>query len=278
VNSSQVKVMEAVKRRYWGLMMVGLLLALTLLGLFFTPYDPNAVNIAARFQPPDREHLLGTDHFGRDVLSRILWGARISLAVGIAAVCLGAAAGVFLGSAAGFFGGWWDELLMRLSTALQALPSILLALLFAAVWSPGVPVVLWGIALGNIPSFLRVTRNQVLSIKERPYVEAARALGAGDLRIVLRHIFPNLRDALLVQFSVSLAGAILAEASLSYLGVGIQPPDPSWGRMLREAQPYGSLAPWLVLVPGLFIAFAVVGFNLLGDTWILGRERVYKGE
>jgi len=151
-------------------------------------------------------------------------------------------------------------------------------LLFAAIWSPGVPVVVWGIALGNIPSFLRVTRNQVLSIKQRPYVEAARALGAGDLRIMLRHILPNLRGALLVQLSVSLAGAILAEASLSYLGVGIQPPDPSWGRMLREAQPYGSLAPWLVLAPGLFIALAVIGFNLLGDNWILGRERVAKGE
>jgi peptide/nickel transport system permease protein len=139
-------------------------------------------------------------------------------------------------------------------------------------------VVLWAIALGNIPIFLRVARNQALSIKERPYVEAARALGASDLRLVLRHILPNLQGALLVQFSISLAGAILVEASLSYLGVGIQPPDPSWGRMLREAQAYGSLAPGLVLVPGLFIALAVVGFNLLGDNWVFSREQLYKRE
>lgn len=273
-----MKVKTTMNSRSWGRILVGFMLAFTILGWVYTPHDPNQISIAKRFQPPSGEHPLGTDHFGRDVLSRILWGARISLAVGVAAVCLGAAAGVALGLAAGFFGGWWDELLMRLSTSLQALPSILLALLFAAIWSPGVPVVVWGIALGNIPSFLRVTRNQVLSIKQRPYVEAARALGAGDLRIMLRHILPNLRGALLVQLSVSLAGAILAEASLSYLGVGIQPPDPSWGRMLQEAQPYGSLAPWLVLAPGLFIALAVIGFNLLGDNWILGRERVAKGE
>lgn len=267
-----------VRRRRWGIFLVGTLLALTVLGWFYTPYDPNETRVVERFQPPGWPHLLGTDHFGRDVFSRILWGARVSLAVGTAAVCLGALVGVALGLAAGYFGGFWDELLMRVGTALQALPSILLALLFATIWSPGVPVVLWGIALGNIPSFLRVTRSQVLSIKERPYVEAARALGASDLRIVLRHILPNVGSALLVQFSVSLAGAILAEASLSYLGVGLQPPHPSWGRMLREAQAFGSLAPWLVLAPGLFIAAAVVGFNLLGDNWILGRERLYKGE
>lgn len=268
----------SVNSRKWGFCLVGLLVALTVLGWFYTPYDPNETKVTQRFQPPSWQHLLGTDHFGRDVFSRILWGARISLAVGVAAVCLGALVGVALGLAAGFFGGWWDELLMRLGTSLQALPSILFSLLLATIWSPGVPVVLWGIALGNIPSFLRVTRSQVLSIKQQPYVEAARALGAGDLRIILRHIFPNLRAALLVQFSVSLAGAILAESSLSYLGVGIQPPNPSWGRMLREAQSYGSLAPWLVLAPGAFIALAVVAFNLLGDNWILGREQYSKGE
>ena len=155
---------------------------------------------------------------------------------------------------------------MRLSTALQAFPSILLALLLAAVWEPGVQAVLWAVAIGNIPSFLRLTRSQVLSIKKRPYVEAARALGARDRRIMLRHVIPNLADALWVQFSVSLAGAILVEASLSYLGVGVQPPVPSWGRMLREAWP----VPWVVLVPGFFIATAVIGFNLLGDGWIFG--------
>jgi peptide/nickel transport system permease protein len=166
---------------------------------------------------------------------------------------------------------------MRVSTALQAFPSILLALLFATVWEPGIQVILWSVTIGNIPNFLRLTRSQVLSIKKRPFIEAARALGARDWRIMLRHVLPNLKDALLVQFTVSLAGAILLEASLSYLGVGIQPPSPSWGRMLREAQNYASLAPW-TLFPGLFIAVTVIGFNLLGDTWIFRREAVLKRE
>lgn len=265
-------------RRRVGALLVGLIFAAAFVGYFYTPHDPNQVQILLRFQAPSWEHPLGTDHFGRDVLSRILVGARISLLVGTAAVLLGALVGIALGFLAGYRGGALDELIMRFSTALQALPSILLALLFAAVWTPGVPVLLWAIALGNIPSFLRLTRAQVLSLKTRPFVEAARALGAGDLRIMVRHLLPNLGESLLVQFSVNLAGAVLAEASLSYLGVGIQPPAPSWGRMLREAQGYASLAPWLVLVPGLFIAAAVIGFNLLGENWILRREQIFKGE
>ena len=264
--------------RKLGLLLIGFILALTILGWFYTPYDPNATFVLEKFTPPGRDHLFGTDHFGRDVLSRILAGGRISLLIGISAVALGSAAGISLGVTSGFRGGLWDEALMRLSTALQAFPSILLALLLAAVWEPGVQAVLWAVAIGNIPSFLRLTRSQVLSIKKRPYVEAARALGARDRRIMLRHVIPNLADALWVQFSVSLAGAILVEASLSYLGVGVQPPVPSWGRMLREAQPYASLAPWVVLVPGFFIATAVIGFNLLGDGWIFRREDSVKGE
>lgn len=264
--------------RKWGIMLIGLVLALTILGYFYTPYDPDATSIVERFSSPGRQHLLGTDHFGRDVLSRILVGGRISLLIGVSAVALGSALGICLGLVAGFRGGVWEETLMRLSTALQAFPSILLALLLATIWEPGVQVVLWSITIGNIPNFLRLTRSQVLSIKARPYVEAARALGAGDLRIMLRHVIPNLADALVVQFTVSLAGAILVEASLSYLGVGIQPPAPSWGRMLREAQSYASLAPWVVLAPGLFIAVTVIGFNLLGDGWIFRREDALRGE
>lgn len=265
-------------RRRWGSILVGFIFLITILGFFYTPYDPQQVQIIKRFTPPSLEHPLGTDHFGRDVLSRILVGGRVSLLVGTVAVLLGGVIGSFLGLAAGFLGKIWDELFMRISTTFQALPSILLAMLLATILSPGVNVVLWAIVVGNIPSFLRLTRNQVLSIKERPYVEAARALGASDRRIIARHILPNLRDALLVQFSVNLAGAILVEASLSYLGVGIQPPQPSWGRMLREAQSFGALAPWLVLVPGLFIALTVIGFNLLGDNWIFSREHLVKGE
>lgn len=265
-------------RHRWGIILVGLIFITTILGFFYTPYEPSQMQIARRFNSPSLEHLLGTDQFGRDVLSRILVGGRVSLLVGIAGVFLGSVIGITMGLAAGFTNGFWDELFMRTSTTFQALPSILLALLLATIWGPGVRVLLWAIVVGNIPSFLRLTRNQVLSLKKRPYVEAARALGASDFRILLRHLVPNLRDALLVQFSVNLAGAILVEASLSYLGVGIQPPDPSWGRMLREAQSYGSLAPWLVLAPGVFIALTVIGFNLLGDNWVFRREHILKGE
>jgi peptide/nickel transport system permease protein len=259
-------------KRRWGAVMIGIILALTVLGYFYTPYDPNEVRIAQRFAPPSLRHPFGTDHFGRDVLSRILVGGGVSLVIGLAAVSLGSACGVTLGLLAGFRGGFGDELFMRISTALQAFPSILWALLLASVWEPGIPVLVCSITIGNIPNFLRVTRSQVLSIRKRPYVEAARALGLSDLRIMVRHIVPNLLDALMVQFTVSLAGAILVEASLSYLGIGLQPPYPSWGRILREAQPHADLAPWLVLVPGLFIAITVIGFNLLGDNWIFGRE------
>lgn len=264
--------------RKWGIVLLGLIFALTILGYIYTPYDPGEVHIMERFEPPGKKHFLGTDHFGRDVFSRIIVGGRISLLIGIMAVTVGSVIGTGLGLLAGFRGGIWEEAIMRFSTALQAFPSILLALLFATIWEPGTGVVLWSITIGNIPSFLRLTRSQVLSIKKRPYVEAARALGVRDGRIMLRHIIPNLHDALLVQFTVSLAGAILVEASLSYLGVGVQPPVPSWGRMLREAQAYASLAPWVVLVPGLFIAVTVVGFNLLGDSSIFGREEMLKGE
>lgn len=261
------------EKRKWGMVLIGLIVILTILGYFYTPFEPSEMRIAQRFAPPSLKHPFGTDHFGRDVLSRILVGGRVSLVIGGVAVSMGALLGTILGLLSGFRGGVWDEFLMRVSTALQALPSILLALLLAAIGDPGPKVVLWAIAIGNVPNFLRLTRSQVLSIKTRPYVEAARGLGATDLRIMFHHIIPNLRNALLVQFSVSLAGAVLVEASLSYIGVGVQPPDPSWGRMLREAQAYASLAPWVVLIPGLFIVLTVIGFNLLGDTWIFKEGR-----
>ncbi len=262
----------------WGMTLIGLVVVFLIIGYIYTPYDPNEVQISKRFKAPSLEHPLGTDHFGRDVASRILVGGRISFLIGIVAVSSGATLGTALGLLAGFYGGVWDELFMRISTALQALPSILLALLLATIWEPGVRVVLWSITVGNIPAFLRLARNQMLSLKKRPFIEAARATGARDLRIIFYHMIPNVRDALLVQFTVSLAGAILVEASLSFLGVGIQPPFPSWGRMLREAQAYASLAPWVVLVPGFFIAITVIGFNLLGDNWIFRREEVFKRE
>ncbi|HHY14643.1 MAG TPA: ABC transporter permease [Firmicutes bacterium] len=258
-------------KRRWGTLILGIIFFLTAASFFYTPFRPEQIELAERLQPPSGRHLFGTDHLGRDIFSRVLVGGRASLLIGVGAVCLGAAAGIVLGLAAGYGGGLADELAMRGSDGLQSLPSLLLALLLATIWRPGSAVILWAVAVGNIPIFLRLTRNQVLSIKARPYIEAARSVGAGDGQILRRHILPNIGDALVVQFSVSLAGAILVEASLSYLGVGIQPPRPSWGRMLREAQAYAAPAPWLVIVPGLAIALTVIGFNLLGDGWIGGR-------
>lgn len=258
-------------KRNWGICLVGLAVLFILSGYLYTPYPPDRIEVAARLQPPSKKHLLGTDHLGRDLLSRILVGGRASLFIGSLAVVAGAFLGLSLGLVAGFWGGLGDELAMRLGDGLQSLPSILLALLLAAVWQPGPQVVLWAVALGNIPVFLRLTRVQVLRIKTLPFVEASRACGVSDGRLIFRHILPNIRDALVVQFSMSLAGAILAEASLSYLGVGIQPPFPSWGRMLREAQSFVSPAPWLVIVPGSAIALLVIGFNFLGDAWIERR-------
>lgn len=258
-------------KRRWGMIILGIIFFLTAASFLYIPYRPEHIQVSARLQPPSRLHLFGTDHLGRDVFSRLLVGGRASLLIGVGAVCFGAIIGIGLGLGAGFSGNLADELAMRGSDGLQSLPSLLLALLLATIWQPGSAVILWAVAVGNIPIFLRLTRNQVLSIKTRPYVEAARSVGASGWRIILRHILPNIKDALVVQFSVSLAGAILAEASLSYLGAGIQPPHPSWGRMLREAQPYASLAPWLVVVPGLAIALTVIGFNFLGDGWINRR-------
>lgn len=261
------------KRNVWGIIAIGLVMFMTLLGYFYTPYDPSQTAVLSRLQPPSLQHPFGTDHFGRDIFSRVLVGGRVSLFCGLASVSMGAAVGVFLGLWSGFHGGFWDEVSMRLSDGLQALPAILLALLLATVWQPGVAVILWSVAIGNVPIFLRLTRTQTLKIKAQPYLEASRALGASDFRMMFCHTLPNLKDALLVQFSLSLAGAILVEASLSYLGVGIQPPQPSWGRMLRDAQSFASLAPWAVLIPGFFIALTIIGFNLLGDSWIHRRYR-----
>jgi peptide/nickel transport system permease protein len=260
-----------VEKRQWGFILVLFVVLITSIGLFYTPFDPTQVRVVDRFQPPSRTHWFGTDNFGRDILSRILVGGRWSLFVGGAAVFLGSTLGVFFGSIAGLGGKGWDEAFMRIADGLYALPSILIALLLATIWGPGRNTVLISIAVGNIPVFMRLTRSHILKVKEEPYIEAARALGASEFRILFRHILPNIKDTLLVQVSVSLAGAILAEASLSYLGVGIQPPDPSWGRMLRDAQPFAHLAPWTVIAPGLLIAVTVLGFNLMGDELIERR-------
>lgn len=248
-----------------GSLLVALMLLTTLIGLFYTPHPPNQMNIEQRLEGPTLQHPLGTDNYGRDILSRIMVGGRPALQAGAFAVILGMTIGTILGAITGYFGGWIDEALMRLTDGLYALPAILMALLAATILGPGQTSILVAVALANIPIFSRLTRTLFLSLREREYVAAARAMGSKNWRIVFVHILPNCMPTLFVQASVSFAAAVLAEASLSYLGLGTQIPYASWGRMLREAQAFASLAPWAAVFPGLAIALTVLGFNRLGD-------------
>jgi peptide/nickel transport system permease protein len=235
------------------------------LSLVYTPRDPLEMRVAVRLQPPSAAHPLGTDQFGRDLLSRIMRGARASLLVGAVSVAIGMGLGVVLGMVGGYFGGWLDETVMRLMDAVYGFPAVLSALLITAVFGPGVVMSMVAVGVVSIPIFARLTRGSFLSLREREFVLAARALGAGDATIIGRHILPNTLSPLIVQATISFPVAILAEAALSYLGLGTQPPNPSWGLMLRDAQNFLALSPWYALFPGSAIALAVLGFNLLGD-------------
>ncbi len=249
---------------FLGGFLVGLFLLMALAS-FFYPVDPNAPDFLNRLKPPSPGHPLGTDPFGRDLLARLFHGAKNALLVGSLAVGVGFSLGVALGLLAGYLGGLWDGALGLLMETLYALPALLLALLFAALMGPGAPSSMLAVGLSMVPAFFRVARAGALGLRAAPFVEAALALGASRGRILLRHLLPNLLGPLLVQASLAFAAALLAEAALSYLGLGVQPPDPSLGRMLREAQSFLSLSPYPALVPGLALSLAVLGFNLLGD-------------
>jgi len=233
--------------------------------LVYTPRDPLQMDITARLQGPSGAHLLGTDQYGRDLLSRVMRGAAASLVVGAVAVGLAFGIGVGLGMIGGYFGGWLDEALMRLMDALYGFPAVLSALLVTAVFGPGVVISMLAVGAASVPIFARLTRASFLALREHDFVLAARALGSGDWTIIRRHILPNTLSPLIVQATISFPIAILAEAALSYLGLGTQPPHPSWGLMLRDAQSFLALSPWYAVFPGAAIALAVLGFNLLGD-------------
>lgn len=241
-----------------------LALAPVLLGLFWLPHDPLLPG-PHPLAPPSLTHPMGTDWFGRDVLARVMVGGRSSLAVAFLAVALGGAVGTFLGGLAGYAGGVADAALMRLADALLAFPAILTALVLGAVWGPGLTGVATALALFNVPFFARLARAGFVALKGREFVTAARASGAGPWWIVSRHLLPTLASPLLVQATVGLGAALLAEASLSYLRLGVQPPFPAWGRMLREAQEPFALSPWPAVFPGAVLALAVLGLNLIGD-------------
>ena len=248
-----------------GAVIILLLIFFALTGSLLAPYDPNEMDMQDRLSPPGLKHPFGTDDFGRDVLSRVVAGTSISLRVGIIAVGISMIAGVLLGAVSGYYGGWLDEVIMRLMDVLFAFPAILLAIAILAALGPGIGNAMIAIAIVYTPIFARITRGSVLTVREDVFVRAARCVGCRDRRILFLHILPNVLAPIIVETTLSLAFAILAESALSFLGLGTQPPDPSWGRMLSESRGYIQDAPWLGVFPGLAIMFAVMSFNFLGD-------------
>lgn len=249
---------------------VGLLISIVVIlaaifGPTLSPYDPVALNLGDRFQPPSWDHLMGADHLGRDIFSRVLYGARISLQVGIVSVALGTLVGLILGALAGYVGGRLDTAIMALMDAIYAFPAILLALVLVAVFKPGLVTVMTAIAIVRIPIFARTVRGSVLSEREKEYIEASRSVGQRGIFLMTKHILPNITAPLIVVTTTYFATAIVVEASLSFLGLGVPPPAASWGTMLNDGRRYMEMAPHTVIFPGIAISLTVLGFNLLGD-------------
>jgi peptide/nickel transport system permease protein len=248
-----------------GVVLVALIVALSLLSVVFTPFDHNAMNVAPRFSAPSLEHPMGADNFGRDVFSRIIVGGQYTLLVALSTVAGSAAVGVSLGLFVGYAGGIVDDVAMRVMDALSAFPGILLALVTVTVLPTSPFTIVIALLILFVPGFTRITRSSMLQIKERDFVNMAHIMGASHLRTIFLHILPNLLPVLLSAVVIGLSNAILAEVAMSYLGLGIQPPVPSWGRMLAESQGYLFNALWCAVAPGLMIMLTVIGFQFLGE-------------
>ena len=248
-----------------GLVIVAVTVFAALAGPWLSPYDASAQELARRLEPPTLSHPFGLDELGRDILARLLAGARISLLVGLAVVSVSSTVGTLLGSVAGYFGGLVDDVISRLVDVLMAFPGILLAIALVAVLGPSLTNVVIALSVIGWVGYARLVRGQALRARELDFVQAARALGAGPARIVVRHILPSALPAVVVQATLGMAGAIIAEASLSFLGLGVQPPTPSWGTMLDAGRSHLFDAPHLTIFPGLAIALLVLGFNFVGD-------------
>jgi len=249
-----------------GALIVIAFVVIAIFAPFFTDFDPTTTNPRTSLAPPGGDHILGADFMGRDMWSRIVYGARISLMVGIGSTVLGSFFGVIIGLLSGYYGGWLDLITQRFIDIMQALPLLVMALLMAASLGPSLTNTIIAISIPIVPHVARVIRSNTLSLREMPYVEAAKAVGMGETKIAFRHILPNTIAPLIVLGTAQLGSAILTEASLSFLGLGVPEPHPSWGRMLSEsAAEYVRTAPWLVIFPGLAISLAVFGTNLLGD-------------
>ncbi|RSK29027.1 ABC transporter permease [Bacillus sp. HMF5848] len=248
-----------------GFIIIMLLIITALLAPVIASHDPIEQDLFARYQAPSTDHLLGTDELGRDIFSRIIYGTRISIQIGVIAVGISMIVGIFLGAVSGYFGKWIDMVIMRFIDILMAFPSILLAIAMVAVLGPGLTNTMIAVGIVGVPHFARIVRSSVLSVKETEYIEAARAVGAKHGRILFRHVLPNCMAPIIVQTTLSIGTAILDAAGLSFLGLGAQPPAPEWGAMLSDGRAALQTAPWVVAFPGLAILFTVLGFNLLGD-------------
>ncbi len=259
-----------------GALLTVALIFVALAAPLLAPFDPDAQDTSRRLEAPSTQHLLGLDDLGRDVLSRIVFGARVSLRVGFSVVVIGSLIGVALGAMAGYFGGAWDVTIMRICDILLAFPGILLAIALVAVLGPSLNNVILALAAINWVGYARLVRGQVLKVREMEYVTAAKALGARSPRVITRHVLPNVINPVIVMATLGLAGAILAEAALSFLGLGVQPPTPSWGAMLTSGRQYLGIANHLAIFPGAAIMLAVMGLNFLGDGLIDALDPKYR--
>lgn len=248
-----------------GLIITSVMLALIIIGMFWTPYDPDAMQGSLKLQGPGVAHWFGTDQFGRDVLSRVLSGAGSTLMIAFGTVAIGGSVGIIVGAVTGYFGGWFDEGLMRVNDAVAAFPSVLLALVIISIAGTGKYKVMAALGIAFIPSFARVVRGEYMRLREADYVISAKLIGVKTPRILFVHMLPNILPALLSALAIGFNNAVLAEAGLSYLGIGVQPPDASLGRMLSESQTYLASGPWCAIFPGLFLVLLVLGVGILGE-------------
>jgi peptide/nickel transport system permease protein len=264
-----MKNIKSLLRMGLGLIGVIIVLGLILTALFakyIAPIDPNAQDYNSILIPPNGAHLFGTDDLGRDIFSRVVFGAQVSIKAALIPVGIAILFGVTIGLLSGYYRGFWDEwIVMRFIDAMQAFPFLILSLAIAAVLGCGFGNAMIAIGIGFVPAFIRITRGQVLQLRNLEYIHAAKATGVKDMRIIFSHILPNALNPIIVQAPLAMAAGILAEASLSYLGLGVKPPTPSWGSMLNQAQTLITVAPYVTLYPGIAIFLAVFGFNLLGD-------------
>ncbi|MGG0643144.1 ABC transporter permease [Sporosarcina gallistercoris] len=258
-------VMTQNKAALAGAIIIGIYLLMMLVAPLVAPYDPFEISLEDKLTPPSMEHWMGTDDKGRDILSRILYGSRLSIGVGFASVLFGAFFGITLGLIAGYYGKWVDTVISRLLDVMLAFPGILLALAIISALGPGLINVTIAVGVFSIPLFARIVRGSTMEVKKLEYIDAIRTLGANDFTIIFKHVFPNVLSPIIVQGSMRLATAILSAAGLSFLGLGAQPPSPEWGAMLSSGRDFLFSAPYMAIFPGLMISILVLGFNLFGD-------------